>query len=214
MLRDKESELTVVESVDQLPLILALNAGGEALNWINYEQCAFYAAKNKILWSIGQYEVLLRGGINVKTGERSTLTMETIVALDNSTSPSKYRRSTPALNNRELFARDRYLCAYCGTVFPMSKLTRDHVHPRSKGGPDEWENVVTSCRSCNQRKDDRTPSQANMDLLYVPYAPNYNEALILKNRKILQDQMDFLLKGVSRSSRLHEYIKDGQLVSH
>jgi hypothetical protein len=212
MLINKESEQMVVSGVDQLPLILALNAGGEPLNWITYEDCAFYAAKDKILWSLGQHEVVLRGGTNAKTGQRSVLQLDTIVALDSNVSPTKYRRGAPALTNRELFARDRFLCAYCGNIFTGSKLTRDHVKPRSKGGLDIWENVVSSCRSCNQKKDDMTPEQAGMQLLYIPYVPSFNETLILKNRKILEDQMDFLMKGVSKNSRLHLTVEGGSII--
>lgn len=212
MLFEKEGHKPVVDGVNSLPLILALNSGGEPLDWITYQDSAFYAAKDKILWSVGQYEVLLRGGTNAKTGKQSTLTLDTIVALNNNTSPSKYRKATPALTNRELFARDRNLCAYCGNQFRAAKLTRDHVLPRSKGGPDVWENVVTACRMCNQRKDARTPEQASMELIYVPYSPSFNESLILKNRRILKDQMDFLLKGVSKQSRLHDYVRDGRFI--
>src|SRR3546814_5368592 len=65
--------------------------------------------------------------------------------------------------------------------------------PASRGGASIWENCVTACRSCNQRKDDRTPEEANMRLLAVPYIPNLAEYLILSNRRILADQMEFLL---------------------
>lgn len=198
------------ESVDQLPLILALNAGGEPLGWINYEKSAFYYAKNKVKWSLGQHEVVLRGGTNAKTGKQSTLTIDTIIALDNNKSPSHYRKETPHLSNRALFERDRKVCAYCGGVFSLSKLTRDHVLPTSKGGPDIWTNVVTACDSCNRTKDDRTPEQANMPLLYVPYTPSYNETLILLNKRILADQMEFLLKGVPKNSRLHKDFREQQ----
>lgn len=206
-----EEDRQVISGGDVLPLILALNSGGEPLHWITYKDAAFYEAKNKILWSTGTTEILLRGGTNAKTGKQSTLVLDTIVALDNGTSPAKYRKSTPALTNRELFSRDMRMCAYCGGIFSASKLTRDHVTPRSKGGPDIWDNVVTACRGCNQKKDDRTPEQAHMQLIYVPYTPSYQEALILKNHRILGCQMDFLLKGVSRHSRLRDAIKDGRI---
>jgi len=64
-------------------------------------------------------------------------------------------------------------------------------------------NVVTACRACNQRKGNRTPEEAHMHLLYAPYVPNRAEFLILANRRILADQMEFLLASVPRSSRLH-----------
>jgi 5-methylcytosine-specific restriction endonuclease McrA len=189
--------------VDQLPYILALNAGGEPLGWIDYERCAFYYAKKKILWSLGQYEYVLRGGTNAETGTQSKLILDTIVALAHGTSPVRYRREAPQLTNVALFRRDRKLCAYCGQVCATSDLTRDHVIPKALKGKDVWENVVTACRPCNQLKDDRTPEQAHMPLLYVPYTPNYNEHLILMNRKILADQMEYLMKGVASHSRLH-----------
>lgn len=192
-----------IESVDSLPLILALNSGGEAMGWINYERCAFYYAKEKVLWSLGQYEVVLRGGTNAKTGKQSILTMDTIVAIDNGTSPTKFRKLDPLLSNKTLFERDKNICAYCGTDCKRVDLTRDHVTPTSKGGKDTWENVVAACYGCNQYKGDKTPEQANMPLLYIPYTPTYNEHLILQNRRILADQMEFLMKGVSKHSRLH-----------
>jgi hypothetical protein len=210
MLLEKETNIEVGNNI--FPQILALNSGGEALHWISYQESAYYAAKERILWSTGAYEMVLRGGTCAATGLQSKLVIDTIIALDNDTSPSSYRRAIPALSNRELFVRDRNLCAYCGNVFPLKGLTRDHVMPRSKGGPDEWNNVVTCCKPCNQRKDDKTPTQAHMELLYIPYIPTYNEALILKNRRILADQMEYLLKGVSKKSRLHDSIRDGRFI--
>jgi len=63
-------------------------------------------------------------------------------------------------------------------------------------------NVVTACRSCNQRKSGRTPEEARMQLLYAPYVPNKAEYLILSNRNILADQMDFLARHVPSASRI------------
>jgi len=211
MLIRKEDNTDMV--LDTFPQILALNAGGEPLHWISYKDSAYYMSLGKVLWSAGQYEVRLRGGTNAMSGERSIMMLDTIIALDNDLSPTKYRREVPALSNRELFSRDRHLCAYCSTTFSEKSLTRDHVLPRSKGGKDSWNNVVTCCKPCNQRKDDMTLKKARMQLVYVPYTPSYNETLILKNRRILADQMEFLLKGVSKKSRLHNYVKDGQYVT-
>ena len=192
------------DNTDDFPLILALNKGGEVLNWITWKLSAEYASKDKILWSMGEAEIMLRGGTNARTGMRSVLSIDTIVALDTNNNPWEHRRRSPQLTNRELFRRDQMLCGYCGNTFSHSQLTRDHVLPRSKGGKDIWENVVTSCRQCNQKKDARTPEQAGMPLIYVPYVPSYHEALISRNRKILADQMEYLMKGVSKESRLHQ----------
>jgi hypothetical protein len=64
-------------------------------------------------------------------------------------------------------------------------------------------NVVTSCRSCNERKGNRLLEEANMQLLYAPYIPNRAEFLILANRRILTDQMEFLKQHVAAQSRIH-----------
>lgn len=198
------AEKQTFSGINQLPRILKLNSGGEALSWIDYEQCAYYYAKNRILWSLGQYEVLLRGGINVETGVQSTLIMDTIVAVDSNISPTKLKKfRSPPLTNRHLFFRDRNVCAYCGHSYKRGELTRDHVTPRSRGGSNSWDNVVTACRGCNQWKADKMLTEVDLKLMYVPYTPTYNEYLILENRNILADQMEFLMKGVSKNSRLH-----------
>ena len=101
--------------------------------------------------------------------------------------------------NRALFARDGYVCMYCGDRFAVTLLTRDHIAPRSRGGLDRWDNVITACKACNNKKDDMTPHEAGMPLLAVPYVPNRAEYLILKNRHILVDQMDFLSRHIPKS---------------
>ena len=132
--------------------------------------------------------------------------MDTIVALTNDANPYRYRKDTPPLTNKTLFERDRFICAYCGGQFKRFDLTRDHVHPQSKGGKDTWENCVSACKACNNWKWDKDLVSSDMQLRYVPYAPSYNEHLILQNRKLLGDQMDYLMKGVSKHSRLHDPI--------
>src|SRR3546814_6396365 len=77
------------------------------------------------------------------------------------------------------------------TLFPYTTLFRS-VMPLSRGGRDIWENVVAACFHCNSRKGGRTPQQASMPLLAVPYRPSWVEHLILSNRNILADQMAFL----------------------
>jgi hypothetical protein len=186
----------------KFPQILALNKNGEPLKWISHMDSCVHYAKGNILWSLGEYKVNLRGGTNAKTGLQTVMVMDTIVAINNGVSPSKYRKMNPVLTNKTLFERDRNLCAYCGAVFKKADLTRDHIVPSSKGGKDTWENCVTACYHCNQWKADRTPEEAEMKLLYVPYAPSFSEFLILQNRNILACQMDYLLAGVSKHSRI------------
>lgn len=190
---------------EPLPLVLALDVAGQPGRWINHEQSAYYYAKDLVAWSMSPVEFTLRGGTNARTGEQSKLTMNTIIAVRGQVS-GRHRKSgahVPPLNNRALFRRDRNICAYCGDHFHNARLTRDHVIPKAQKGQDIWTNVVAACGNCNKHKDNRTPEQAHMELLYVPYAPNRAEWLILENRRILVDQMDFLMKQVPRNSRLH-----------
>lgn len=197
-------EKIVISGVKELPLILKLNSGGEALGWITYEDSAYYYAKDRVLWSLGNYEVILRGGNNALTGKQSILNMDSIIAVKSKVSPTKLRKYTsPPLSNKLLFQRDKHICAYCGHIYKRCELTRDHVTPTSKGGLNVWDNVVTACKGCNHWKSDKSLSEVDLQLLYVPYTPTYNEHLILANRNILADQMEFLMSGVSKDSRLH-----------
>jgi 5-methylcytosine-specific restriction endonuclease McrA len=74
----------------------------------------------------------------------------------------------PTVNRKDIFKRDKYSCQYCGST---KKLTLDHVIPRSKGGENSWDNIVTACESCNNSKGARTPQQANMTLHSIPKPP-------------------------------------------
>jgi len=84
------------------------------------------------------------------------------------------------LNRRNLFARDRNRCQYCGGVFPTSELSIDHVLPRAQGGTDTWENLVCACVRCNARKGGRTPEQASMSLIVRPVRPKRNPMIALR----------------------------------
>lgn len=88
--------------------------------------------------------------------------------------PRRFRRQ---VTNTFLFARDDYCCMYCGRHRSQLKgrqfLTRDHVRPISRGGDNSWENVVTSCSPCNNRKGNRMPEEVGMALLTEPREPNY-----------------------------------------
>lgn len=182
--------------------ILKLDIAGRPIDWVSAEAGALLYCREQVAWEAGTSGVTLHGGISRQTGRQSTLEINSIVATRGINVSGQLANDRAALSNAQLFRRDGFLCLYCGEAFPRGLLTRDHVVPRSKGGSDRWENVVTSCRACNQRKDNRTPDEARMPLLAVPYAPNRAEALILSNRNILTDQMTFLRRRVGSGSRL------------
>lgn len=75
------------------------------------------------------------------------------------------------LNRKNILRRDALRCQYCGrTDLP---LTIDHILPRSRGGEDSWENLITACRRCNTKKGNRTPAEAGMTILSSPVRPNH-----------------------------------------
>jgi len=75
------------------------------------------------------------------------------------------------LSRKNILRRDGHRCQYCGrSDIP---LTVDHVIPRARGGTDIWENLVSACVRCNNKKGDRTPGEAHMPLLRKPIRPNH-----------------------------------------
>lgn len=182
-----------------IPAILKLDAGGLPVGWIHWQTAVTLYARNRVRWEAGEERFAIVGGINARTGERSQFDIGSIIAVADRS--KRYTQGVPLLTNRTLFQRDHNLCLYCGDIFNPTQLTRDHVMPASRGGDTTWLNCVTACRSCNQAKDARTPEEAGMKLLAVPYAPNLAEYLILQNRKILADQMEFLKAFARKKAR-------------
>jgi 5-methylcytosine-specific restriction endonuclease McrA len=86
-------------------------------------------------------------------------------------------RTDLKFNRRNIFARDKNHCQYCGKRFPMTELSLDHVIPRTMGGKATWENIVCACTGCNVRKGGRTPKQAGMLLIQKPVKPKHSPML-------------------------------------
>ena len=185
------------------PLILTLDQNGIPHRWITWQHAVWYYAKERVAWETGSAAFTVNGGKSRDTGEISSVSAASIIAIRGKAMAMKSFNQVPPLNNRELFHRDRHVCGYCGGIFSHSKLTRDHIIPYSRRGMDTWMNVVAACRSCNERKGSRLPEEAHMELVYAPYVPNRAEFLILANRRILVDQMEFLKQHVSAQSRVH-----------
>ncbi|UCE89046.1 MAG: HNH endonuclease, partial [Pseudomonadota bacterium] len=171
-----------------LPLILRLDVTGRPVKWVPWQEAVCLYARDMVAWTAGEHKFALRGGYSRVTGSQTIIEVNSIIAVR-----GEYRRAfrkvVPPLTNRELFRRDGHLCMYCGREDRDTGLTRDHVVPVSRGGRDNWSNVVTACKRCNAHKGCRTPDEAHMPLLAVPYVPNMAEYLVLRNRRILADQM-------------------------
>lgn len=182
--------------------VLQLDVSGRPQAWVSAKEAAVIYASDGIAWTLGDAFTVLRGGTQRRTGLQSRIEVHPIIAV-RGTVPSRAWRQTPALSNPKLFVRDRHICAYCGAHFHIDDLTREHIIPTSRGGLDSWMNCITACRPCNGRKGSRLPEEANMTLLYLPYVPSLHEDMILRGRRILANQMEFLLASVPRHSRLH-----------
>ena len=183
-----------------VPRMLSLDAHGRILDWMHWQDAVCLYVRGAVAWTMGEPCLTVHGGTCRQTGLQSTIVLHPIVAARSHAHPRALDPS-PALTNTALFARDGSMCMYCGKEYGRHSLTRDHVVPISKGGRDTWENVVCACFHCNSRKGGRTPNQAGMPLLAVPFRPSWVEHLILSNRHILADQMAFLKHHLPRRAR-------------
>ncbi len=181
--------------------VLKLSAQGLPQSWISLQQAVIHYAADEVRWESGGEIAVFHGGHNAVTGQQSIITVNSIIGTRGQPSINPFQLRS-SLTNSKLFVRDRNVCAYCGQRFHEEHLTREHIVPFAQKGIDHWMNVVTACRACNHRKSSRTPEQANMPLLYTPYVPNLWEDFILRNRRILADQMEFLMTHLPQSSRL------------
>ena len=137
--------------------VLVLNASYEPIN-----VCAARRALVLILKGVAAAEELSQ--IFVHSALQS-LRLPSVIRL------LEYRRipvQTRALSRKNILVRDRYTCQYCQRILPSSELTLDHVIPRSRAGETTWENLVTCCHGCNNRKGNRTPEEAGIRLIRQP----------------------------------------------
>lgn len=181
--------------------VLKLSAQGLPQAWISLELAVLHYAADEVRWEMGAHIATFRGGHNAVTGQQSVITVNSIIGTKGVPNINPFELVS-GLTNQKLFARDRNVCAYCAAHVQEAELTREHIIPQAQRGADTWMNVVTACRACNHRKSNRTPEQAHMPLLYTPYVPSLWEDFILRNRRILADQMEFLMAHVPKSSRL------------
>lgn len=185
--------------------ILRLNKVGLPVAWLSREQAATLYVRGQIIWSLGEQQFRMLGGVN-HLGKQSYLDLAPIIACEGDPS---VMQATPSLSNRYLFRRDGHRCMYCGGRFTDAELTRDHIIPKVQGGVDHWNNVVASCRRCNHHKGGHTPEQVGMELLAVPFQPNMFEFMYLANRQIIGDQMDYLAARFSGQRQWSDLLNVG-----
>ena len=185
--------------------VLRTDVAGMPLEWIDYREAVRLYHTEQVAYDCGTRLYSVFGGYCALNGDRSRVDVNSIIATHGTSKSLSRNRDeyVPPLNNRTLFKRDANLCLYCGMRFMTRDLTRDHIRPVSQGGRDTWNNVATACRRCNNFKGGRTPEQAAMELIAIPFTPNYAEYIYLKGRRVLADQMQYLLAHIPRSSPLH-----------
>jgi len=149
--------------------VLVLNATYEPLNVVSLRRAVVLLLKEKAE-VVEATNALLRS-------ERLTLPVPLVIRLVYYVK-IPYRLGPP-LTRRTVLLRDRHTCQYCGRQPGKANLTVDHVLPRCRGGQTTWDNVAAACRSCNQRKGNRTPEEANMVLLSRPSRPRYGALVLL-----------------------------------
>jgi hypothetical protein len=174
--------------------VLRTDVGGMPLEWIGYQDAVRLIALGQVSYSLGRTLYRIHGGINALSGAQSFIDVNAIIA------------SHGQHPHTHLFS-DSYTPP---EQFPNALLSRDHVKPLSQGGADLWSNVVAACKRCNNHKAGRTPEQAGMQLLAIPFTPTHAEYVYLQGRRILADQMEFLLAHFPRNSRLRRRVEQGQ----
>ncbi len=129
----------------------------------------------------------------IKTSSRDVPVPEVIVL-------KQYGERPPrkiSFGRANLAHRDAFTCQYCGTKLNLGrgdgKVTIDHVLPRSRGGPNTWENTVAACEGCNTEKADKTPAEAGMKLRKKPHRPKWKPKLSTPS-EVLDSWKPFLIK--------------------
>jgi 5-methylcytosine-specific restriction endonuclease McrA len=147
---------------------LALNASFEPLTMVPLRRALRLVID-------GKAEIVEADHERVVRSERLSLPRPAVIRLNRFVHvPRRFRRQ---VTNTFMFARDRYRCQYCGRgqtdLKHRESLTRDHVVPISRGGTNDWTNVVTACSVCNTRKANRLPGEIGMHPLHNPVEPHF-----------------------------------------
>ena len=153
--------------------VLVLNSDFEPLNVCNLRRAIVlvYLGKAEVLHAYGEAAAAAAAQAPFEDGG---FVRPSVVKLRH-----HVKRPLPELrlSRRSVFARDNYMCQYCGAS--AKELTIDHVVPKRHGGGMQWENLVACCRRCNTRKGDKTPEKAGMKLLRQPRRPRYTPYISL-----------------------------------
>ncbi len=177
--------------------ILQLDVTGTPAAWLTLHQAATLYVRNRVRWEAGAESFTLRGG-RARNGEPSELVINAIVGTGERY--NKLRAKPGPTSGREIFLRDR-ICMYCGIPLTMRTATVDHVFPAARGGQWIFENLALSCVRCNAYKSCRSPEEAGLKLLAVPYRPDPAALMLLlaSGRRITACQQAMLETMASKA---------------
>jgi 5-methylcytosine-specific restriction endonuclease McrA len=155
-----------------------------------YEPISIITSKRALLLILeGKAIIVEEHPHMVVRSPKQTFKVPLIVALKMFVKGRKIFRTTAALSQRNLFIRDNYICQYCARTRSELRtsefLTRDHVIPECKGGKSTWDNLVTACSTCNNKKAANDLENINMTLLKKPTAPTLFELWMKTTQKKL-----------------------------
>jgi 5-methylcytosine-specific restriction endonuclease McrA len=150
---------------------LVLNASFEPLQFVTWQRALQLVFQGKV-------EIVEESDQEVRT-VRLTFKVPSVLRLLTYV-PLKKKKNLVRFSRANVFTRDHNTCQYCAKILSRSSLTLDHVIPIVQGGGKTWENIVTACKPCNQRKGGRTPLEASMALIRRPRCPNFLPGATLK----------------------------------
>lgn len=136
-------------------------------------------------------DLVLKTGRCRETGEHLYIQVPRVITLLNY---NDVKDMEIKLNRKNVFARDKHVCQYCGKKFATSNLTLDHVQPRSKGGKNSWDNLTTCCKSCNVRKADKTTYESGMFPRTKPHRPKWNGLSVRLKGHFYEEWEDFITR--------------------
>jgi len=174
--------------------VLKLNASYMPIDVISWQDAI-------TLWSKGVAEIIESYEDVHLHSWKSAMECPAVIRLMHFVKPKKHLAFYKPFTRRNVYDRDDGKCQYCGKEISLSKMTFDHVIPKSEGGLTNWQNIVCSCVKCNSKKSNRTPDQAHMKILNKPYAPKIADSF---NEGVLKRLKD--MKSVVSNSKWRAFI--------
>lgn len=165
---DKIPAPLIIEGMDT---VLVLNTSFEPFKVVPWQKAMVLLIQNKVE-VLEEYDRVIRT-VAVTFRLPAVLRLRRYI-------PIIHKRNVVRFSRTNAFLRDQHSCQYCGRKRARHELTLDHVIPVVQGGTKSWENIVTACIQCNQRKGGRTPHEAGMRLIAKPRAPVWLPAASLR----------------------------------